>query len=213
MNKNISEYPGNLFVIAAPSGAGKTSLVTALINTEENIIHSISYTTRPMRPKEQQGVNYNFVSVDTFLEMRSKDLFLESAEVFGHYYGTSHEAIEKELQQGLDIILEIDWQGAAQIKKIFAESVSIFILPPSREVLQQRLHSRKQDNAEVIAYRLSKASGEIMHYREFDYLIVNDSFDEALNNLRTIIKASRLRQPKQAAIHRELLLELLGSLL
>lgn len=209
MNKNLPEYPGNLFVIAAPSGAGKTSLVAALIKKERDIVHSISYTTRPMRPKEQQGINYNFVSVDTFTQMIEDNLFLEWAQVFQHYYGTSRQSIEKQLQEGLDVILEIDWQGAAQIKKLFPESISIFILPPSREVLRDRLHERRQDEQAVIDHRMSKASSEIEHYQEFDYLIINDDFDQAVSNLSMIVHASRLRQTKQAAQHQQLLAELL----
>jgi len=211
LNKALSEYLGNLFVIAAPSGAGKTSLVAALIKKESNIVHSISYTTRPMRPKEQQGVNYNFVSVDEFTQMIADNLFLEWAQVFQHYYGTSRQSIEKQLQAGLDIILEIDWQGAAQIKELFPESISIFILPPSREILRDRLHSRKQDEQAVIDHRMSKASSEIKHYQEFDYLIINDDFNEAVSNLSIIVHASHLRQPKQAAQHRKLLAELLEN--
>ena len=208
---NYTSYPGNLFVVAAPSGAGKTSLVAALLKEECNIVHSISYTTRPKRPQEQQGINYNFVSIHEFNAMLAQDLFLESAEVFGHYYGTSRESISMQLEQGLDIILEIDWQGAAQIKQLFPESISIFILPPSKEILQHRLHTRKQDDLHVIAHRLAEASGEIKHYNEFDYLIINDDFDTAVNNLKIIVKANRLCQAKQAVIHRKLLAELLGS--
>lgn len=211
MNNDLSKYPGNLFVIAAPSGAGKTSLVEALIKKEKNIVHSISYTTRPIRPKEQQGINYNFVSVDEFTQMIADNLFLEWAQVFQHYYGTSRQSIEQQLQEGLDIILEIDWQGAAQIKRLFPESVSIFILPPSREVLRDRLHSRKQDEQAVIDHRMSKASSEIKHYQEFDYLIINDDFNEALSNLSIIVHANHLRQPKQAAQHQQLLADLLES--
>lgn len=208
---NYTSYPGNLFVVAAPSGAGKTSLVAALIKEEHNIVHSISYTTRPKRPQEQQGINYNFVSRDEFTTMLTQDLFLEYAEVFGYYYGTSRESIYRQLEQGLDIILEIDWQGAMQIKSLFPQSVNIFILPPSKEILQHRLHTRKQDDLHVIAHRLAEASGEIKHYGEFDYLIINDDFDTALNNLKIIVKASRLRQTKQAVIHQKLLAELLGN--
>lgn len=206
---NIAEYPGNLFIIAAPSGAGKTSLVNALIKEEENIVHSISHTTRPMREAERPGIDYHFVSLDEFNEMRNQGLFLESAQVFRHYYGTSKAFLEEQLKKGLDIVLEIDWQGAEQIKHLFPESISIFILPPSREVLQHRLRARKQDAEHVIAHRLSEASNEIKHYNTFDYLLVNDDFKQTLANLHIIIKASRLRQIKQAVIHKKLLTELL----
>ena len=209
MNKDSSGYPGNLFVIAAPSGAGKTSLVSALIKKERKMVHSISYTTRPMRPKEQQGINYNFISVDEFTQMIADNLFLEWAQVFQHYYGTSSQSIEKQLQESLDIILEIDWQGAAQIKKLFPESISIFILPPSREVLRNRLNARKQDEQAVIDHRMSKASSEIKHYQDFDYLIINDDFNEALHHLSLIVQASHLRQAEQAAQYKQLLAELL----
>ena len=209
LNTNQSEYPGNLFVIAAPSGAGKTSLVTALIKTEKNIVHSISYTTRPMRPQEEDGVNYHFISVDAFNAMIEKQLFLEWAPVFTHYYGTSSQSIYQQLEQGLDIILEIDWQGAKQIKTLFPNSLSIFILPPSREVLRQRLQARKQDKQDVIDHRMSKASDEMAHYPEFDYLIINDHFEESLSNLAAIIKANRFQQSKQASFHEELLTKLL----
>jgi len=209
LNNNTLEYPGSLFIIAAPSGAGKTSLVDALIQQEKNIVHSISYTTRPMRPKEQQGVNYFFVSKDEFIEMIAKNLFLEFAEVFGHYYGTSREFIETQLKMGNDIILEIDWQGAEQIKQLFPNCVSIFILPPSRDILQHRLQSRQQDHPEVIEKRMAAASSEMTHYAEFDYLIVNDQFDEALDHLHLIVGAKRLKQEKQALKYKKLLADLL----
>lgn len=198
---------GTLFVIAAPSGAGKTTLVNALLAALPDIQVSISHTTRPKRPAEQDGVNYHFVARPEFDGLVAQGVFLEYAPVHGHFYGTSHHWVQQQLQAGIDVILEIDWQGAQQIRKKFPASVNIFILPPSRHLLEVRLQTRNQDNSDVIVQRLAAASGEIAHYNEFDYLIINDVFTEAVEDLLAIIKAQRLRLPRQAAKYARLLAE------
>lgn len=167
---------GTLYVIAAPSGAGKTSLVKALINTLPDVKVSVSYTTRQKRPQEKEGVDYHFVDETEFETMIANGTFLEHAKVFGYYYGTSRHWVEKHLQAGEDVILEIDWQGAYQIRQQFAQSISIFILPPSFDLLRERLLYRNQDNPEVIERRLAAAVSEMKHYQEFDYLIINAAF-------------------------------------
>ncbi len=184
---------GRLFVIAAPSGAGKTSLVNALLDTLDDIKISISYTTRPKRPSDQEGVTYYFVSEHEFSEMIGQQAFLEYAEVYGYHYGTSNEWVVQQLQQGIDVILEIDWQGAEQIKRLFPTAVLIFILPPSSSELKQRLEKRSEDQPETILQRMANVKDEVAHYHEFDYLIVNDQFDQALADLRSIVSAERLR--------------------
>lgn len=189
--------PGNLFVIAAPSGAGKTSLVKAATESLEQIMVSISHTTRPMRPGETDGVNYFFISKDKFDEMVAHEDFLEHATIFDNYYGTSKSTVKKTLEQGIDVILEIDWQGHQQIKHLFPESVGIFILPPSLKDLQSRLVNRNQDKPEVITQRLLDAKSTITHITEFDYIIINDNFDQALIDLLTIFKVCRLRAARQ----------------
>jgi len=199
----------SLFIVAAPSGAGKTSLVNALVARHDDIRLSVSHTTRPPREGERDGVDYHFVSQQTFGEMRDNGEFLESATVFDNSYGTSARAVEELLQQGYDVILEIDWQGAQQVRHNFSDSSGIFILPPSKATLEQRLRNRGQDNDEVIARRMRDAENEISHYVEFDYLIVNDDFELALANLTAIIQTRRLalsrQKQKQAALIRELL--------
>ena len=180
---------GTLFIIAAPSGAGKTSLVRALLATNPGIEVSISYTTRPRRPGERDGVDYHFVAQDTFRKLVQAGDFLEYAQVFDHYYGTSRSKVLEQLGSGLDVILEIDWQGAQQVRRTMANTVSIFILPPSRQALEQRLISRKQDSEEVVRRRLQEAMTEISHYDEFDYIVVNDDFDSTLKELQAIIKS------------------------
>lgn len=196
---------GTLFVLSAPSGAGKTSLVKSLLENTDNLSVSISHTTRAVRPGELQGVNYHFVSVDAFHAMLDHSDFLEHAEVFGNYYGTSRSFVEQTLRQGTDVILEIDWQGAQQIRRIFPEAVSIFILPPSRATLEDRLRGRGQDAEEVIQKRLSKAQDEMSHFVEYDYLVINDRFDIAVAELQAIIRASRLEILKQSERHSALL--------
>lgn len=188
---------GILFVVSAASGTGKTSLLKALLEKVEfDLKLSISYTTRPMRPGEINGVHYHFVSHETFKEMIAGNEFLEYAEVFQHYYGTSKNAVLQQLQEGHDVILEIDWQGAAQICEYFSEAVSIFILPPSIEILKERLLKRGQDSMEVVQQRLEKSRLEISHYADFHYLVINEKFDKALEDLTSIIQAARLEQKR-----------------
>lgn len=202
---------GTLFVLSAPSGAGKTSLVKSLLESTDNLCVSISHTTRAMRPGEENGVNYHFVSVDAFKAMLDESDFLEHAEVFGNFYGTSRSFVEQTLKTGKDVILEIDWQGAQQIRRIFPESISIFILPPSREALESRLRGRGQDPEPVIQTRLSKAKEEMSHFVEYDYLVINDQFDQALTQLRSIILATRLTILRQSKRHEHLLETLLNQ--
>ena len=200
---------GHLFIIAAPSGAGKTSLVKALTTDMDSIFTSVSHTTRPIRPGEVNGKDYHFVDAKTFLGMRDSSEFLEYAEVFGHYYGTSKRRIKEQLSNSIDVILEIDWQGAQQVKKIFPDATSIFILPPSKSELLFRLRNRGQDSDEVISRRTLEAISEMSHYHEFDYLIINDDFKVALEELRSIVIAKRLVTPVQKARIKPLIDELL----
>ncbi|MEO6697452.1 MAG: guanylate kinase [Gammaproteobacteria bacterium] len=200
---------GTLYIIAAPSGGGKSSLVKALLEATPNLQVSISYTTRPMRPREQQGADYHFVDQAQFAALRDSGAFLEHAEVFGHCYGTSRAWVTERLQQGVDIILEIDWQGKRQIAQSFPEAVSIFILPPSRTVLEQRLRARGQDGDEVIVQRMQAATNEISHWNEFDYLVLNDDFETAAADLKAVIVARRLRRELQGARLQRLLADLL----
>jgi guanylate kinase len=200
---------GQLYIIAAPSGAGKTSLVSALVESVPDLQVSISHTTRPKRPIEENGCNYFFVDERRFLDMEAAGDFLESARVFGNYYGTSKKWVNEALSQGIDVILEIDWQGARLIRELIPSTLGIFILPPSLAVLRQRLTERAADDAAVIESRMRQASEEVSHYGEFDYLVVNDAFEEALEELRTIILAQRLRTPLQQVRHRELVVSLL----
>ena len=179
---------GKVVVIAAPSGAGKTSLVKALVESSANIDVAVSHTTRPMRPHEVDGVNYHFVSQNEFKALLEQDGFIESAEVFGNLYGTSREAMGSIINQGKHLVLEIDYQGASQIRQQVAGAISIFILPPSLATLKQRLHSRAQDDAATIERRTGEAMNEISHFREFDYLVVNDDFDTALSQIRSVIE-------------------------
>ena len=201
---------GTLFIISAPSGAGKTSLVKALCEKDASLLTSVSFTTRPMRPGEQDGVHYNFVDKDTFEAMLGRAEFLESANVFGNYYGTSQVWVEKQLKAGVDVILEIDWQGALQVRKLIPDSVSIFILPPSRQALEERLNGRGQDDAEVIAKRMAQAKDEMSHYNEFEYLVINDDFNLALSELRAIVTAQRLIGARQHQATRNLIKDLLS---
>jgi len=184
---------GNLFIITAASGAGKTSLIKALLKEDTHIKLSISHTTRKPRPGEVNGVDYHFVDDDTFIKMLGEAQFLESAEVHGSRYGTSQSAVDGPLQAGSDVILEIDWQGAEQVRRLFPNAVSIFVLPPSIETLEQRLNSRGQDSQETISRRVAAARAEMSHVGEFDYVTINDQFDVALQDIRAIIRAQRLK--------------------
>ncbi len=188
---------GNVYVIAAPSGTGKTSLVKALNDTVENLSVSISHTTRPIRPGEVDGVNYFFVSKDQFMKMVERGDFLEHAYVFDNCYGTSKRWVEDMRSKGVDVILEIDWQGHQQIKKLFPDSISIFLLPPSLEDLRERLLKRNQDAAAVIEQRLADVRETVSHVDDFDYLVMNDDFDRAVKDLTTIIAAGRLLEVAQ----------------
>ncbi len=199
---------GSLFVISAPSGAGKTSLVRALLERCSNLQFSVSCTTRPRREGERDGVDYHFVDHAGFEQRVAAGEFLEHAEVFGNYYGTSRDEVEQRLQVGQDVILEIDWQGAGQVRRHMPESVSIFILPPSREALERRLHGRGKDSVEVIRQRLAEAEAEMSHWQEFEYVIVNDDFDQALDDLAALVRGRRLRSAAQAARHAALLADL-----
>lgn len=202
---------GMLLIVSAPSGAGKTSLVAALLEREPRLVVSVSHTTRPKRPREQDGVNYHFVDTARFAAMVDDGEFLEHAEVFGHRYGTSAAAVDRERARGLDVVLEIDFQGAAQIRARYPESVSVFILPPSAEALAARLERRGEDDDAVIRQRLDKARWEMSHYQDYDYLIVNDDFAMALDDLGAIVRAERLRLWRQQQQLRGLIDDLLGT--
>ena len=189
---------GSLFIVAAPSGAGKSSLVNALLAKEPSIKLSISCTTRAPRPGEVHGREYFFLSEQDFLERQQRGEFLEHAKVHGNYYGTSRLTVEEQTRAGVDVLLEIDWQGAQQIRRHYPDAVGIFILPPSLATLEERLRKRAQDSEEVIARRVQAASGEIAHAPEFGYVIINAEFETALSQLTAIIQASRCRLPQQA---------------
>jgi guanylate kinase len=188
---------GMLLIVSAPSGAGKTSLVAALLERDPRMVVSVSHTTRQRRARERNGINYHFIDEARFCAMIEADEFLEHAEVFGNRYGTSAAAVDTELDRGRDVILEIDFQGAAQVRRRYPDTVSIFILPPSATTLQTRLTSRGEDDDSVIRQRLDKARWEMSHYRDYDYLIVNDDFETALADLSCIVRAQRLRRERQ----------------
>ncbi len=190
--------PGSLFVIAAPSGAGKTTLTRMALAQNPRLALSISTTTRAPRPGEQNGVHYHFVSVATFHQMQAAGDFLESAEVHGNFYGTSRQGIEALLQADRDVILEIDWQGAQQVRRVYPESVGVFIVPPSFDVLETRLQGRGQDSAEIIARRVANAREELAHLNEFPYVIINENLDEALAELLAVFAAARTRLTNQS---------------
>lgn len=200
---------GNLFVIAAPSGAGKTSLVKALSESIAELKISVSHTTRAMRVGEMDGQDYFFISHASFEKMIAKQEFLEHATVFGNYYGTSREWVLEQLQQGSDVVLEIDWQGAHQVQQLFPKAVLIFILPPSMIALKNRLQNRRQDDMKTIEHRMFAAQNEMSHCREFDYLVVNDQFDAALVDLRHIVLSARLKTSVQLQKQATLLEDLL----
>lgn len=204
------EFMGTLFIISAPSGGGKTSLVNALIAQLPRVKVSVSHTTRAPRQGEVHGKNYFFVDEMEFAKFKADGVFLESATVFNHSYGTSKNWVLAELQAGVDVVLEIDWQGARRIKEQMA-CVSIFILPPSKEILRMRLQDRQQDSQEVIVDRMAKASQEISHYSEYDYIIINDNFETALEELMAVIKAQRVRTAIQTRRYATLLASLIGE--
>ncbi|WP_190599995.1 guanylate kinase [Candidatus Vesicomyidisocius sp. SY067_SCS001] len=196
---------GVLFIISAPSGCGKTSLVKALIKKVENLCVSISHTTRQPRSGEIQGKNYFFVSKDEFNKIESSNNFIESTQIFDNNYGSSKQSVKDLLNSGVDVILEIDWQGFRQIKKTFSHSVGIFILPPSKMALKERLTNRGQDDKDIINRRMHDAVSEMKHFNEFDYLVINDNFYVALNNLSIIIHAERLKLAQQTNKYQNLL--------
>lgn len=201
---------GLLFVVAAASGTGKTSLVKALLDRLDDLKVSVSHTTRPMRPGEVNGIHYHFTSADQFLEQVAEGGFIEHAEVFGNYYGTSQAMVSEQLAAGHDVLLEIDWQGAQQVRRLFSESIQIFIVPPTRQALRERLAGRGQDSDEVIERRLAGSLDELSQHVNFDYVIVNDVFERALHELEAIIIASRLTLSQQSRRQCELLTRLLN---
>jgi len=204
---------GNLFILSAPSGAGKSSLITALLkqNSPRTMQVSVSTTTRDARPGEIDGQHYHFVSTKSFEQQIKRGAFYEYAEVFGNYYGTSEQAIDDQLEQGIDVFLDIDWQGAQQVRMKKPEVTTIFIAPPSRKELENRLRGRGQDSEEVIADRMAQAQSECSHYQEFDYIIVNDDFDQATQDLITIVNNQRLKRSQQTIIHQDLFKDLLAN--
>jgi guanylate kinase len=206
----MQKVKGTLYIFSAPSGAGKTSLVTELVKSTERLMVSVSHTTRAMRPGEENGVHYHFIDVSTFEKMVADDVFLEHARVFDNYYGTSQQAIEEQLAKGFDVILEIDWQGARQVRQRVPDNISVFILPPSRAELENRLKARGQDSDDIIARRMRDAVSEIEHYAEYDYIVVNDDFETALAELRTIVSSQRLVAARQQLALQGLLAELLA---
>ncbi len=208
---NEKTVTGRLFIVAAPSGGGKTSLVNRLMQIMSSIELSVSHTTRLARPKEKHGKDYFFVTPDVFKSMIAQQDFIEYAQVFDNFYGTSRQQIEERLMQGIDVILDIDWQGAAQIRRFYPDAISIFLLPPSLNVLRERLQNRQQDNTEVIEKRMQQARDELAHYEEFDYLIVNEEFEVALSQLRSIVTAERLKKDIQIKRQRKLLSFLLAN--
>ena len=201
-------FSGSLFVVAAPSGAGKSTLVNALLKQEPGIKLSISTTTRPPRPGEQHGREYYFTSADDFQQRADQGEFLEWAEVHGNFYGTSRLIVEQEMQKGTDILLEIDWQGARQVKDLFPKAASLFILPPSIAALEERLHKRGTDEPHIITRRLLAAGGEIAHAPEFDYVIINEEFNVALSEIQAIVQATRCRFAQQMARNSSLFAQL-----
>lgn len=202
---------GNLFILSAPSGAGKSSLIKALTEKHDDMQVSVSHTTRQARPGEENAVHYHFVTVDDFQQHINEGHFLEWAEVFGNFYGTSKIAIEQMLNKGIDVFLDIDWQGAQQIRELFPEVITIFIAPPSKQELENRLNKRAQDDAQVIKQRMAQAQGEISHYPEFDYLLVNDDFEQCLTDLSSLVLSQRLKMTNQTIKYDQLLKDLLAN--
>ena len=189
---------GTLYIVSAPSGAGKTSLLKVLVDGRDDINVSVSHTTRAPRPGEENGVHYHFVSVEQFQEMIANGDFLEHAQVFDNFYGTAESSVREKLEQGSDVILEIDWQGARQVRERFAEAVSVFIVPPSIEALRERLSGRGQDSDDIIERRMRDAMSEMSHHQEYDYIVVNDDFDMALRDLQAIVRTQQLVATRQA---------------
>lgn len=210
MSSNTSPTRGHLYTVSAPSGAGKTSLVKALVESSERLCVSVSHTTRSMRPGEVDGVNYHFVSPERFQAMLDEQAFLEHAEVFGNFYGTSRHWVEETLASGNDVVLEIDWQGAEQIARLMPEAIAIFILPPSKAALRERLTNRGQDDETVIERRMAEAVNEMSHYALADYIVVNDDFAVALADLQAILRSRRLTLASQQQTHQSLLQDLLS---
>jgi guanylate kinase len=201
--------PGNLFVVAAPSGGGKTSLTRALLEREKNLRLSVSYTTRPPRPTERDGVDYHFVTLERFMQLKESGEFIEHAEVHGNWYATAASWLKQQVDAGQDVLLEIDWQGAAQIRQLIPSSVQVFVLPPSLDSLAERLVHRGQDDPATIARRLDAAREEMRHCDEFDYVIINQDFASAVDDLGAIVRAARLRTPHQRVRHGSLLGQLI----
>ncbi|WP_095499412.1 guanylate kinase [Paraferrimonas haliotis] len=203
---------GTLYIMSAPSGAGKSSLISALLSSDiGNASVSVSHTTRAPRPGEIDGQHYHFVDVGTFKQLIEANEFFEWAEVFGNFYGTSKAAIEAQLSSGIDVFLDIDWQGAQQVKKLMPEAQGVFILPPSRAELERRLIGRGQDSDEVIAGRMAQAISEMSHYNEYDFILVNDDFDTTLNQLSAIVTGQRQRKASQIATYSDMLKDLLAE--
>ncbi len=206
----VNATRGQLLIVSAPSGAGKTSLIKALMEQDQRVEVSVSHTTRPQRSGEVEGVNYFFISTETFHEMREAGAFFESAEVFGHFYGTSLTQLEARLSDGADVILEIDWQGAQQVRKLLPDSAWLFILPPSLKALKARLQARGQDAEDTIEIRMRAARDEMSHWDEADYLIINDQFDSALEALQALVRSLRLRTGQQQSVLQNLIEDLLN---
>ncbi|MCZ6870450.1 MAG: guanylate kinase [Gammaproteobacteria bacterium] len=206
-----SQRHGTLFVVSAPSGTGKTSIVRAALDRDAALTVSVSYTTRPQRGAEQNGRDYQFIDVPTFEHMLEQGEFLEHAEVFGHYYGTSGSWVRGQLDAGLDVVLEIDWHGAQQVRHALPESVAVFVLPPSRKALKERLKARGEDDRQVIEERLKSAISEMAHYVEYDYLIVNEDFDQAVERFLAVVVAQRQHIGSQQMLLAPLLRELLSE--
>lgn len=210
MTNHTQKNKGNLFVVAAPSGGGKTSLVKKLIETMPGLQVSVSHTTRAIRPGEQNGIDYYFVSETDFIRHIQEGVFLEHAQVFGNYYGTSIKQLREKQAQGFDVLLDIDWQGAKQIKQLFPDAVLIFILPPSLDALRERLTARAQDKPDVIEARMQKAQSEMQHFQEFDYLVINDDFKKALAELSLIVLSDRLKTGRQILNQAHIIRQLLA---
>lgn len=201
---------GTLYVISAPSGAGKTSLIHALLKQAPDILMSVSHTTRAKREGEREGVDYYFIDADEFHSLETQHIFLEHACVFGHHYGTSRAWVEAQLSAGLDVLLEIDWQGAEQVRKLMPGCIGIYILPPSKQALRARLADRRQDDQETINLRMSESQKEMSHYNRYDYLLINDEFDSTLDQLKAIVVARRARLKPQSEKNKQLIAELLA---